>query len=344
MNSVNNGGSIGFFNVLQRGLTKAIEVVSAAGRTIVRNLSEIPRIPRPLVPLMRSTQSLAQVLAQPIDGGTFSELPATPLGDMFGIWSPKYVNFIRNHCMKRFEECVGNGVTTIEDLDKVFVARSEFAPDISVAQAQDFGFILPGNICDLMERNPNLKIKPLVIRCFGVGSGSTVAQIQEGAKNILSLSTDRLTLSNALVLSHIESVRQRFESDPNVLVIPFMTGFSMGGMFASAIALQNNFPSMVFNGLGLGKAGCDFVGEENWARAQRQPNSHVAMFVDHDFVASPDSSWRNVTKIPGHIVSIPGENSANPTLGEEREIHCAYKKYFDRVHQNHLVSRAHADV
>ncbi|MDR2603538.1 MAG: hypothetical protein LBC11_03190 [Puniceicoccales bacterium] len=296
------------------------------------------------VPLMRCTQPLVRALARPgndfFTGGTFPELPAVLIDSILERWSPERVNFVQTHCMKRFEECVGDGVTTIEDPDKVFIARSEFAPDISVAQARTFGFVLPEDINERMRCNPNLRIKPLMVRCFGVGSGSTVEQILEGERNILSSSTDRLAWANALIVSHIESIQERFKSDPNVLVVPFITGFSLGGMFASTIAVKNNFPSIVFNGLGLGKTSCDFVGQENWARAQRQPNSHVAMFVDHDFVASPDSPWHDVTKTPGCIVRIPNGNPTNPTIAEMYEIHYC-ERNFDKAYQDYLVSHSH---
>ncbi|MDR1457454.1 MAG: hypothetical protein LBI47_01210 [Puniceicoccales bacterium] len=326
----NNNGLNRFFNGAKQAVSAAgRKIVNAAGRTI-KNVTNAPS----LEPLMRNAQPLVQAFAQPFDLGAFPELFVTPIGNMFREWSSERVDFIRNHCMKQFEECTGDGVTTIEDSNKVFVARSEFGPDISVKQAQDFGFILPGDIDERVRHNPNLKVKPLFIRCFGVGSGNTKDQILEGAKNILSLPTDRLELANSLILSHIESVQERFKSNQDVLVVPLITGFSQGGMFASAIALKNNFPSITFNGLGLGKGGCDFVGETDWARAQRQQNSHIAMVVDHDFVASPDSAWRNATRIPGCIVGIPSDN---PTINKMYEIHF-YSEYFDRARQDYLTS------
>ncbi|MDR1233088.1 MAG: hypothetical protein LBJ75_02400 [Puniceicoccales bacterium] len=340
MNSVNNSGSTGFFDMLQRGIEAVEKVAPEFTKSIKEFLPEIPLV----VPLMQSARPLVQALVQQSDdfsnGRIFSELSTVPVGDMFERWGPEYVDFIKTHCMKPFEECVGDNVTIIEDPDKVFVARSEFAPDISIAQAQKFGFILPTDINERVRRNTNLKIKPLMIRCFGVGSGSTLDQIREGTKNILSSSTDRLASANDLILSHIKSVQEKFKSDSNVIVAPFITGFSLGGMFASAIAARNNFSSMVFNGLGLGETGCKFVGKENWARAQQQPDSHVAMFVDHDFVASPDSPWHDSTKTPGRIVRIPSDNPER-SIAKMGTIHF-YKENFDKAHKAYLASRPHA--
>jgi hypothetical protein len=64
------------------------------------------------------------------------------------------------------------------------------------------------------------------------------------------------------------------------------------------------------------------------------------MFVDHDFVASPDSPWRGVTKVPGRIVRIP--RTPKPTIAEMSEIHF-YKKYFNKAYQDHLASRSHTN-
>jgi hypothetical protein len=270
MDSVNSSNRLNrFLGVFQRGakvvrkkvIPKAIKVASAATKIF-------PKVPSIPVPLMNGAKVLVEAVVPLGNDSAFPELPIVHVDGIFNEWSPERIDFIRTHCMKTFEECTGNGVTTIEDSDKVFVARSELVPDISVTQAQKFGFILPENISERMRCNPNLKIKPLMIRCFGVGSGSTLAQIQEGARNILSSPTGRLESANALVLSHIELVRRRFESNSNVLIVPFVTGFSLGGMFASAIAARNNITSMVFNGLGLGESACNFVGIKNWTRAQ----------------------------------------------------------------------------
>ncbi|MDR0742614.1 MAG: hypothetical protein LBE98_04085 [Puniceicoccales bacterium] len=322
MDSINNSGLNRFLGIVQQG-ARVVEkrVIKAAG-TVTKVL---PGIPIP-VPLMQGAKVLVQAVAPPADNSAFPEHPPVHIENMFKEWSPERIDFVRTHCMKPFEEC--EDTHHIESPDKVFVARSELGPDISVTRAREFGFILPKNI------NPNLRIIPLMIRCFGVGSGSTLAQIQEGARNILASQTDRVAFANAMVLSHIQSVRQRLEN-PNVLVVPFITGFSLGGMFASAIAVKNNITSMVFNGLGLGKDGCDFVGQKNWAWAQQHPNSCIAMFVDHDFVASPNSPWRSVIRIPGRIFRIPRRELTKPTFAEMSEIHF-YKKYFDQAYQEYL--------
>ncbi|MDR2432369.1 MAG: hypothetical protein LBD34_01310 [Puniceicoccales bacterium] len=361
INNVDNSGSNGFSNVLRKVTEKGVKLMTAASRTVARNF---PGIPPMCTPLMRVARPLVETLAQPVDTNTFPELPSTPINNLFETWSPERVEFFQTHCTKRLEECMDNDVVSLEDEERVFVARSERGPDITVEQARNFGFILPElpeETSELAERNPNLKIKPLMIRCFGVGSGSTGAQIQEGIKNILSLPTDRLELANTHVLSYIESEQQRFKSDPNVLVVPFITGFSLGGMFASAIAVKNNFSSIVVNGLGLGKNGCEFVGKENWKRAQQQSDCHAAMFVDHDFVASPDASWRGITRTPGCIfcipwhgtgtsdrtahrrrhgvTSIPRGNPTNPTFAEMREIHCDHGRCFDEAYQEYIATR-----
>jgi hypothetical protein len=325
---------------------QGVKVVGEAVPGFIRATKEkFSKIPSDCVSLMHSAEPLVRALVSSSDaftsGKIFPEHPPVHIDDMFKEWSSERIDFVRAHCMKTLEECAGNGVTSIESSDKVFVARSELSPDISVIRAREFGFILPEGIDERMRCNPNLRIKPLIIRCFGVGSGSPLAQIQEGVSNVLALSADRLNSANTLVLSHIQSVQQRFEFDSNVLVVPFITGFSLGGMFASAIAVKNNITSMVFNGLGLGKGGCDFVGQVNWARAQQHLNSHIAMFVDHDFVASPDSPWRSVIRIPGRIFRIPRRETTKPTIAEMFEIHF-YKKYFDQAYQEYLTPHPRA--
>ncbi|MDR2777044.1 MAG: hypothetical protein LBB17_03330 [Puniceicoccales bacterium] len=346
MNNINSNGLNKFFNIVQKGVDTVTKVVPklvektlplVTTGMVAKAFSKTPPI---CVPLMQKARPLVQALAQPssefFTGQTFPENHPVPISDMFQKWDPEYIEFIQTHCMKPFEWCVGPGVSNIEDPDKVFIARSEFAPDISVERAKRFKFILPSNIDERVKRNPNLKVRPLMIRCFGVGSGNTLKQIKEGAGNVLSLPTDRLESANALILSHIESKQQEFKSDPNVLVVPFITGFSLGGMFANAIAVKNNFTSITVNGLGLGESGCKFVGEKNWKRAQQQSNSHIAMFVDQDFVASSDSAWRGVTKIPGHIVRIPS-NNPNPTISQMTKIHF-YKNHFNKALQDYRVS------
>jgi hypothetical protein len=147
---------------------------------------------------MRNTQPLVQILAQPTDANTVPRLSAIRTAAMFRRWDQKYIDFIKKHCMKTFEVCVGDGVTTIEDPETGLVARSAFAPDISTAHAQHFGLTLPEGINERATHNPNLRVKPFMRRCFGVRSGNLIDEFQEGVRT-----------ANALVLSHIESMEQR---------------------------------------------------------------------------------------------------------------------------------------
>ncbi|MDR2778928.1 MAG: hypothetical protein LBB16_01410 [Puniceicoccales bacterium] len=328
----------------QNSLRQALNV-SPRAQAIVREVVDLTGncakklYRRTVGTLQQATTSLTRIFAHPSEEfrhkKSFPERPVVGISDMFKRWNEEYVNFIRNQCMKRFEDCEGESITPIEDEDGVFIARSEYAPDITVDQAKRFGFILPEDVDERVNRNPSLRVRPLMIRCFGVGSGNTVDQIKAGVKNILSLSTSKVLRANTLIQSHIKSEQQRFESDENTLVIPFITGFSMGGMFANAIAIKNNYTSMVFNGLGLGEKNCKLVGKENWKKAQQQPAGHVAIVVDHDFVASQDAPWRKVTRTPGQIVSIPSD--IPNSIERMHEIHF-YNKAFNKVHEQHFAS------
>ncbi|MDR2628782.1 MAG: hypothetical protein LBC30_02205, partial [Puniceicoccales bacterium] len=92
--------------------------------------------------------------------------------------------------------------------------------------------------------------------------------------------------------------------------------------------------------LGLGRSGCEFVGREAWARAQRQPNSHIAVSVQSDFVASPDSPLPDVTRTPGRIVLIPNDNPKS--IGEMHRIHF-YREIFDKAYRDHITSHPRAN-
>jgi hypothetical protein len=256
------------------------------------------------------------------------------IGDMFKKWGTEYINFLRTYLMKSLDQCNGECIPNTGDPEGTFVAKCEYCPSISVEQAKEFGFILPD---ERLGRNPNLTVVPLIIRCFGLGSGNFCNQAITGASNVLSLATPELGNANALVESLIESEQQKFASNGNVVVVPIVTGFSMGGMYATAIAAKNNWTSVTFNGLGLGKAGYDFIGEGNWEIAQQQPASHINLFVEHDFVASQNSPLSKLTSTLGPVISIPSDARSIIDLGKAIPVHF-YKRYFDQAYEEYLAS------
>ncbi|MDR1891071.1 MAG: hypothetical protein LBQ23_02710 [Puniceicoccales bacterium] len=257
-----------------------------------------------------------------------------PIGDMFKKWGTAYINFLRTYLMKSLDQCNGECIPNTGDPEGTFVAKCEYCPSISVAQAKEFGFILPD---ERLSCNPNLTVIPLIIRCFGLGSGNFWNQAITSTSNVLSLPTPEFWNANALVESLVESEQQKFASDENVVVVPIVTGFSMGGMYATAIAAKNNWASITFNGLGLGKAGYDFIGEENWEIAQQQPASHINLFVEHDFVASQNSPLSKLTSTLGPVISIPSDARSIIDLGKIIPVHF-YKRYFDQAYEEYFAS------
>lgn len=81
--------------------------------------------------------------------------------------------------------------------------------------------------------------------------------------------------------------KQKECKDENVIVVPDMTGHSLGWMFAAAISSKLHIGSCLFNPLGLGSKLRDFVGKANLEVANRDrdidKNGH---YINNRFVFS----------------------------------------------------------
>ncbi|MDR3144549.1 MAG: hypothetical protein LBT64_03580 [Puniceicoccales bacterium] len=267
--------------------------------------------------------------------------PSRKIEDVIFGWDEVHINFVGNFCMKKLSEC--EGAMKLRDVDNVFVGRSEYFRDIPVADARKFGLILPENID---ENNANLAIRPLVIRFYGIGSGNIALQFLESTVNVFSsgpkrskhptskiidelktqISTEKIAEANAIVLSHIEEEKRKLKDSPNIIIVPFISGFSFGGMLANCIAIRNGFGSIVFNALGIGKSARAFIGNGNWEMANTaRANNHMALRTEYDFLSSPMSPLRHIVSNPGLTVTIPGDpkDLLNPV-----DTHCEYRKKF----------------
>jgi hypothetical protein len=259
-------------------------------------------------------------IAIPKNYGKFKELPSRSGKKVLPELDVAYLNFVVSHCAKKFQECDSKSVTDLSDREGIFVAKSEYAPDVTVECAKRIGFILPDNIDERVKENPKLMVRPLIVRCYGVGSGKTCLQVIEAGKNVTGVKTDVLATANAIVLSHIGAECGKHDGK-DVLPVPCLMGFSFGAVPAICIGVKNKIMTVVFNPLGCGPSVCDFVGQENWDLANGEHyNSHTAITAKGDFASSKMSPLRNMVKIPGRVIVLD-----NGGLGPI-DTHCEFKK------------------
>ena len=238
-----------------------------------------------------------------------TELPRVALSDFWKKLSLRRMIFIHKYCMiSRKELEKEDNVTWFGDKgeltkdehkikNNIFCAGCRTLEDISVNEAIDNGFILPKNLDEKLKENQNLKIRPLMINCYGVGSSDTLKQLKAGIKNGLSRDIEEVHVATAIIESLVEA-KQKECKDENVIVVPYITGHSLGGMFAAAISSKLHIGSCLFNPFGLGSKLREFVGKENLDAANRDQdidnngdciNNHLVFSTEYDFTSSKTS-------------------------------------------------------
>jgi hypothetical protein len=250
----------------------------------------------------------------------FKELRSRTIWEVLPELDLAYVNFCHDHCMKKCKECDAESIIDLSDPDRVFIAKGEYAPDVSVECARKIGLTVPD---DLAKKNPKLKIRPLVVRFYGVGSGETISQITEAAKILFNVKTDILAKAEEQIMPRIKLECEKFANREDIRVGVIFAGFSFGGPFATAMAVKNKLPSVVFNPLTCGPGVCEFIGLKNWNDAVTLcPNRHTTIVTDRDFVSADGSILRRMGKLPGRVI-IMDNADANPVA-----THCEYRKKF----------------
>ncbi|MDR1595747.1 MAG: hypothetical protein LBR91_02380 [Puniceicoccales bacterium] len=261
-----------------------------------------------------------QAIEEHRDSGVFKTIRPCTFEEMLQDCDIAYIAFIHNHCMKKLEDRNGEGVQTISDSDNILVAKSESAPDMTVECAKKIGLILPNNT------DPNSVIRPFVITFYGVGAGRTLNQLSLAIKNVFNVESGAIGLIYALVMSFIESEQKRLSDGSNVVVVPMLAGFSMGGLLANTIGVKENIASVTFNPLGLGREARNFVGADKFDLANgEKAKNHMSFFVDFDFVSSENMPPAAMTATPGQKVRLPNDNPANP-IKTHREYETAFTK------------------
>ena len=256
-----------------------------------------------------------------------TELPRVALSDFWKNLSLRRMIFIHKNCMISREQLEKeDNVTWFGDKgeltkdehkikNNIFCAGCRTLEDISVNEAIDNGFILPKNLDEKLKENQNLKIRPLMINCYGVGSSDTLKQLKAGIKNGLSRDIEEVHVATAIIESLVEA-KQKECKDENVIVVPYITGHSLGGMFAAAISSKLHIGSCLFNPFGLGSKLREFVGGKNLDAAKRDQdinnngdfvNNHLVFSTEYDFTSSKTSPIKQLVKIPGKIISMKNE-------------------------------------
>ena len=256
-----------------------------------------------------------------------TELPRVALSDFWKNLSLRRMIFIHKNCMIRREQLEKeDNVTWFGDKgeltkdehkikNNIFCAGCRTLEDISINEAIDNGFILPKNLDEKLKENQNLKMRPLMINCYGVGSSDTLKQLKAGIKNGLSQDIEEVHVATAIIESLVEA-KQKECKDENVIVVPYITGHSLGGMFAAAISSKLHIGSCLFNPLGLSSKLREFVGGKNLDAANRDQdinnngdyvNNHLVFSTEYDFTSSKTSPIKQLVKIPGRIISMKNE-------------------------------------
>lgn len=263
----------------------------------------------------------------------FSELPAEKLEDVFDGFEASRIAFIHNECMISMVECdKRKDITKLEDhiindgeKGSIFCSRARYLPDISVKLARQNGFILPEDIDEKLKNNEKLKIRPLMIHCYGVSSSNTAAQLTTAVCNAFGIKTGVAENAVEIVKQFIEQENKK-NKDENIVIIPYITGFSLGGMFAGTIATKLNYGSCLFNPWGMGSNLCKFVGEDAWNLANEQKDQHLIFSTEFDFTSSSASPLSSFAKSPGRKIIME-----NIGLGDDFhpvETHTKYRDVF----------------
>lgn len=270
-----------------------------------------------------------------LDDSKFLELPAEKLEDVIDGFEASRIAFIHNECMISMVECdKRKDITKLEDhiindgeKGSIFCSRARYLSDISVKLARQNGFILPEDIDERLKNNEKLKIRPLMIHCYGVSSSNTVAQLTTAVCNGFGIKTGAAENAVKIVKQFIEQENKK-NKDKNIVIVPYITGFSLGGMFAGTIATKLNYGSCLFNPCGMGNDLCEFVGEDAWNLANKQKDQHLTFSTEFDFTSSSASPLSRLVKSPGRKIIME-----NIGLGDHLhpvETHTKYRDVFQR--------------
>lgn len=270
-----------------------------------------------------------------LDDSKFLELPAEKLEDVIDGFEASRIAFIHNECMISMVECdKRKDITKLEDhiindgeKGSFFCSRARYLSDISVKLARQNGFILPEDIDERLKNNEKLKIRPLMIHCYGVSSSNTVAQLTTAVCNGFGIKTGVAENAVKIVKQFIEQENKK-NKDKNIVIVPYITGFSLGGMFAGTIATKLNYGSCLFNPWGMGNDLCEFVGEDAWNLANKQKDQHLTFSTEFDFTSSSASPLSRLVKSPGRKIIME-----NIGLGDHLhpvETHTKYRDVFQR--------------
>jgi hypothetical protein len=236
----------------------------------------------------------------------------------------KRMDFIVEHLATGLDESDELGYEKLGDGETI-VARVH-AISMTVAEAMECGIILPPDVVTRAATNPRLRVCVLVIKFFGVGSGSTSQQLLSAAQNTTNGSMGGiLERTETMVVHRIEEEKARFANNPNVVVVPVISGFSFGGIIANAVATKLDVPSCTFNSPPLGRAACEHVGVERWNR--QRPNIHINFLTKGDFLAGKSSLLVDDDGglHPGSVINLPENSGGFDPVGA----HCEYKKHLE---------------
>ena len=235
----------------------------------------------------------------------FPELPRQSFAHALKDFHIGRLCFIRNVCMKGFTEFDPTKTIHLQGENRSFIAKGRYVRDITVEVARQNGFIFTPEQEQMIAQHPNIKVRPFVTHCSGVSSGDTFNQLVEGAKNMLGFPSSELKTACDQVADLVKHEQDKHKDDPSCIVVPYITGFSLGGLFAHVIALTHHYGSCVINCLGVGPSACELIGKENWDLAcSTHRNQHITFCTEYDFTTSKLLPFAQTTQIPGTVYSI----------------------------------------
>lgn len=213
--------------------------------------------------------------------------------------------FIRNVCMKSSTEFDPTKTIHLQGENRSFIAKGRYIRDITVKMARQYGFLFTPEQEEIIAQHPDIKVRPFVIHCSGISSGDTFNQLVEGAKNMLGFQSSELKTACDRVADLVKHEQDKHKDDPSCIVVPYITGFSLGGLFAHVIALTHHYGSCVINCLGVGPSACELIGKKNWDLAcSTHCDQHITFCTEYDFTTSKFLPFAQTTQIPGTVYSI----------------------------------------
>ena len=159
-----------------------------------------------------------------------------------------------------------------------------------IINAKVLGILTPEKAKEYEEKGID-QIMPLYITFQPMQSFKDFVNCTKNILNLVPPSIIHADKFTQALVDHINRVNEEITRE--CPIVPVFLGFSMGAMFATAMAVKYGFSSVVFNPLGLGKGIMNFIGEKNLRIARDENHAHCyqSYFMMRDWVTDHENNY-----------------------------------------------------